>query len=195
MMHAFISIHEHKRYSFYNILLTHWGRVTHIYVIKLTSIVSDYGLSPGWRQAIIWNNAGILFIWTLGTNFSQWNLIRNSYIVIQENAFENVVWKMATILSRTQCVNISYHFRKYVQLQQHLKYILNYFKLNAVENHIFARTCRETETMAAVKPDPRVIILSTTGLRSGTKIEKSVINTWNTSWIHEISLAILNDVI
>ena len=30
-------------------------------------------------------------------NKLQWNLNRNSYIFIQENAFENVVWKMAAI--------------------------------------------------------------------------------------------------
>ena len=30
---------------------------------------------------------------------------RNLYTVIQENAFENVVWKMAAVLSRPQCVN------------------------------------------------------------------------------------------
>ena len=38
---------------------------------KLTIIGSDNGLSPGWRQAIIWTNAGILLIRTLGTNFSE----------------------------------------------------------------------------------------------------------------------------
>ena len=52
-------------------LLTHWGWVTHICVSKLTSIASDNGLSPGQRQAIIWNTAGILFIGPLGTNFSE----------------------------------------------------------------------------------------------------------------------------
>ena len=52
-------------------ILTHWGRVTHICVSKLTIIGSDNGLSPGRRQAIIWTNAGILLIWTLGTNFSE----------------------------------------------------------------------------------------------------------------------------
>ena len=41
---------------------THWGRVTHICVGKLTIIGSDNGLSPVRRQAIIWTNAGILFI-------------------------------------------------------------------------------------------------------------------------------------
>ena len=51
--------------------LTHWGRVTHICVSKLTTIGSDNGLSPGRRQAIIWRNTGILLNWTLGTNFSE----------------------------------------------------------------------------------------------------------------------------
>ena len=51
--------------------LTHWGRVTHICVSKLTNIGSNNGLSPGRRQAIIWINAGILLIGHLGTNFSE----------------------------------------------------------------------------------------------------------------------------
>ena len=38
--------------------------MTHICVSKLTIIGSDNGLSPGRRQAIIWTNAGILFIRT-----------------------------------------------------------------------------------------------------------------------------------
>ena len=51
--------------------LTHWGRVTHICVSKLTIIGSDNGLSPGRHKAIIWTNAGILLIWPLGTNFNE----------------------------------------------------------------------------------------------------------------------------
>ena len=51
--------------------LTHWGRLTHICVNKLTSIGWDNGLSPGRRQAIIWTNVGILLIGPLGTNFSE----------------------------------------------------------------------------------------------------------------------------
>ena len=54
-----------------NCILTHWCRVTHICVSKLTSIGSDNGLAPGRRQAIIWTNAGILLIGHLGTNFSE----------------------------------------------------------------------------------------------------------------------------
>ena len=57
-------------YLFY-LLLTHWCRVTYKCVSKLTTIGSDNGLSPGRRQAIIWTNAGILFIWPLGINFSE----------------------------------------------------------------------------------------------------------------------------
>ena len=51
--------------------LTHWGRVTHICISKLTIIGSDHGLSPGWRQAMIWTNAEILLIGLLGTKFSE----------------------------------------------------------------------------------------------------------------------------
>ena len=42
--------------------------------------------------------------WELGNKF-QWNINRNSCVFIQENAFENIVWKLAGIMSRTQCVN------------------------------------------------------------------------------------------
>ena len=81
--------------------VTHWGRVTHICVGKLTIIGSDNSFSPGRRQAIIWTNAGILLIEPLGTNLRNFN--RNWNIFIQENAFENIVCEMASILSRPQC--------------------------------------------------------------------------------------------
>ena len=70
--------------------------MTHICVGKLTIIGSDNGLSLGRRQAIIWTNAEILLIRTLGTNFSE-ILIRIQNIFIQENALENVVCEMASI--------------------------------------------------------------------------------------------------
>ena len=40
-------------------------------------------------------------------NKLQWNLNRNSYILIQENSYENVVWTytMAVIISRPQSIN------------------------------------------------------------------------------------------
>ena len=39
-------------------------------------------------------------------NKLQLNSNRNSYIFIQENALENVVWEMSVILSWPQCVNM-----------------------------------------------------------------------------------------
>ena len=70
--------------------LTHWGRVTHICVVKLTIIGSDNGLSPGRRQAIIWTNAGILLIGPLRTNFIE-NLIG-----IQTFSFTKMHLKMSS---------------------------------------------------------------------------------------------------
>ena len=45
--------------------------MTHKCVSKLSIIGSGNGLSPGRRQAIIWTNAGILLIWTIGTDFNE----------------------------------------------------------------------------------------------------------------------------
>ena len=67
-------------------------------VSKLTIIGSDNGLSPQQRQAIIWPKAGILII---VTNFGQ-ILSEIQNIFIQENAFGNVICKMASILSWSQ---------------------------------------------------------------------------------------------
>ena len=84
--------------------ITHWGRVTHICVSKLNIIGSENGLLPGWRQAIIWTNTGILLIWPSGTNFSEM-LIEIHTFCIQENACENVVSEKVATLSRPQCDN------------------------------------------------------------------------------------------
>ena len=51
--------------------LTQWVRVTYICADNLTIIGSDNCLSPGWCQAIIWTNAGILKIEPLKTNSSE----------------------------------------------------------------------------------------------------------------------------
>ena len=87
-------------WNYYNgaLALTHWGRVMHKCVNKLNN-----GLLPDRRQAIIWTNAGILLIGPLRTNFSE-IFIGIHTIFIQENALQNVVWKMSAILFRHQCV-------------------------------------------------------------------------------------------
>ena len=78
--------------------------MTHICIGKLTIIGSDNGLLPGWRSGHYLNQCWNIVNWTLG-NKLQWDLYQNLNIFIQENAFENVVWKMAAILSRPQCDN------------------------------------------------------------------------------------------
>ena len=81
--------------------LTHWGRVTHICVGKLTIIGSDNGLSPERCQAIIWTNAGILLIRPLGKNLSE-ILIAIFIFSFKKTHFENVVWKL-----RPFCLGLS----------------------------------------------------------------------------------------
>ena len=78
--------------------LTHWGRVTHICIIKLHIIVSDNGLSPGRRQAIIWTNAGILLISPLGTNFNE------MLIKIQTFPVKKMHLKMSSAKLRQFCL-------------------------------------------------------------------------------------------
>ena len=56
-------------------------------------------------SAIIWTNAGILLNGHLHTNFSE-ILIEIITFLFHENAFESVVYEMAAILPRPQCVNL-----------------------------------------------------------------------------------------
>ena len=81
--------------------LTHWSRVTHICVSKLTIIGSDNGLSPGRRQAIIWTNAGILSIRILGTNFSE------ILSEIHAFSFKKMHLKMASAKWRPFCLGLN----------------------------------------------------------------------------------------
>ena len=62
-------------------------------------IVSDDGLSPGRRQAIIWNNDGILLIRPLGTNFSE--------ILIGNETFMKMHLKMSSAKRRPFCLSLN----------------------------------------------------------------------------------------
>ena len=89
--------------------VTNGSRVTHICISKLTIIGSDRGLFPSWHQAIIWTNAWILLIWPCGTYFNGF-FEQYSYISIQENALENVVWKWQPFsLALNVLTNHTYH--------------------------------------------------------------------------------------
>ena len=68
---------------------------------KPTIIGSDIGLSPGRRQAIIWTNAGIWLIRTLGTNFSE---ILNE---IHAFSFRKTHLKMSSAKWRPFCLGLN----------------------------------------------------------------------------------------
>ena len=99
--------HARSTWLFPLISLTHRGRVTHLCVSKLNIIGSDNGLSPLYSHYL--NQCWNIVNWDPG-NKLQWNINQNSWIFIKENPSQNVVWKMAAILSRPQCVNISLSF-------------------------------------------------------------------------------------
>ena len=82
-------------------LLTHWGRVTDIYVGKLTIIGLNNGLSPGRHQAVIWTNDVILLIIPLGTNFSE-ILIGNQIF-----SFKKMYLKMSSVKWRPLCLGLN----------------------------------------------------------------------------------------
>ena len=84
-----------------HVTLTHWGRVTHICVVKMTIIGSDNGLSPGRRQAIIWTNAAILLIGPLGTNFIE------ILIGIQTFSLKKMHLKMSSAKWRPFCLGLN----------------------------------------------------------------------------------------
>ena len=79
--------------------------MTHICVGKTIIIGSDNGLSPGRRQAITWTNAGILLIGPLETNVNEISIEIHAFS-FKKFHLKNVVWEMAAILSRPQCVKL-----------------------------------------------------------------------------------------
>ena len=89
--------------------LTHWGRVTHIYISKLTIIGSDNGVLPDRRQAIIWTNAGSLSIGPLRTYFSE-NLIKT-----QQFSLKKVHVKMSSAKWCPSCLGLNVlTYNKYI---------------------------------------------------------------------------------
>ena len=84
-----------------NDFLSHWGQVTHICLGKLTIICSDNGLLPGRCQAIIWTNAGILLIRSLGTNLSE------IFIGNQVFSFKKMHLKMSSMKLHPFCPGLN----------------------------------------------------------------------------------------
>ena len=75
--------------------------MTHICVNKLTITGSGNGLSPGRRQAIIWNNTGILLVGPLGTNFSE------SLVELETFSSKKMHLKMSSGKWRPSCLGLN----------------------------------------------------------------------------------------
>ena len=97
--------------------LTHWGRVTHICVSKLSIVGSDNGLPSGRRQAIIWTNAGILLIGPLGTKFNE------ILIEIHTFSFKKMLLKVSSAKRRTFCLGLNVLNAMYVRSYLHTNLI------------------------------------------------------------------------
>ena len=84
---------------------THWDRVTHICVSRLSIFGSDNGLSPGRWQVQIWTSAGILLIGQLGPYFIE------ILVEISTFSFQKIyIWKfrlgnVGHFVSASLCVN------------------------------------------------------------------------------------------
>ena len=111
--------------------LTHWGRVTHICIGKLTNIGSDNGLSPRRRRAIIWTNAGTLLIGPLGTNFSEF------FIVIHTFSFNKMHLKMSSTKWRPFCLGLN---------------VLSNGQLDCVLNSLFRWTAKKSSKLFITSP-------------------------------------------
>ena len=100
-MYVYLYNHTLNREGFTKVDLTHWGRVTHICVSKLTIIGSDNGLLPDRRQAIIWTNAGLSLIGPLWTNFSE------ILIEILTFSFKKMHLKVSSAKRRPFCLGLN----------------------------------------------------------------------------------------
>ena len=81
--------------------IIHWGRVTHIRVSKISIIGLENGLH---LVGIIWTNAGLLSIGSLGTNVSEISITILIFSFMKMHL--KIPCEMVTILSRPQFVKL-----------------------------------------------------------------------------------------
>ena len=75
-----------------------------------------------WRQAIILTNAYLVSTDVLGHNFGEIRIkISLVTIFLQENAYENIVCEMVTMLSRSQCVKRG--ISHFINVKKKLRYL------------------------------------------------------------------------
>ena len=94
--------------------LTHWVRVTHICVSKLTIIRWITCLSPAWSASSHYLNQWNIVNWTL-RNKLQWNLYLNSYILFKKMQLEmsSTEWKCPYVTSKEGSGHMLQILKKY----------------------------------------------------------------------------------
>ena len=111
--------------------LTHWGRMTHICVSKLTIIGSDNGLSPDRRQAIFSTHDGVLLVGPLGTYFSE------IFIVILIFSFIKMCSKVSSAKWQPFCLGLNVLIQ--LPFYRHLPCVWYHRQLfTFVCNHLFS---------------------------------------------------------
>ena len=88
------------------------GRVKKFVIIQELCVTCPNLIKMGIRMGAMKSLGRILPWWEVNTGWGNglvllWYLNQNSNIFIHENTFENVIWKMAAILPRPQCVKNS----------------------------------------------------------------------------------------
>ena len=115
-------------------VLTQWGWVTHIGIGNLTIIGQDNGLSPDRHQAIIWNNAGILLIGPLKTNFSE------IFVKIQAFSFKKRHLKMSSGKWWPFCLGLNVLRAPDTHLHAYIDVLLNSKILSSCQNWLRCET-------------------------------------------------------
>ena len=84
-----------------------------------------------------------------GIFINQWNFNQNSYIFIEENAFQNVVWKMATIflglnVLRFQSTECHHWFRQWLTRRQAITWAyVGQFNDKCIHHHPYNKLAKK----------------------------------------------------
>ena len=100
-----------------------WNRVNLSFTVYSICLIAVSIADQYWSVPSHYLNQCWIIINRTLRNKLQWNHYRNSYIFIQENAFECVVRKMAAIWSRPQCVDNQDGNGRWTNLTHHILYI------------------------------------------------------------------------
>ena len=118
LMYAIIKSVHTKVNVEQKIWLTHLGQVMHTYM-PIDHCVSDNGVLPGQRQAIIRTNARILLIGPLGTNFSE--ILSKIHIF----SFKKMHLKMSSMKWQQFCLSLNV-----IKMSEILTFLLGFYHIH-----------------------------------------------------------------